>query len=130
MQRSRFHSLRIHIRASSQVLFDRFDVPVFGSIKQYIQFCTRLAAVFAEEIGGFGPKSSGVANSYQLRIHIRTCGDKQFDNFLKTFSSRSMQRSHSIYISDSHSHRGKISSSTISLRQSSCLVLPPCLRRI
>ena len=30
-----------------------------------------------------------------LRIHIRTFGDKEFDDFLETFSSRSMQRSHS-----------------------------------
>ena len=55
VQRSRpIRSLRIHIRASSQVLFDCFDVPFFGSIKQCIQFFTRLAAVLAKEIGGFG----------------------------------------------------------------------------
>ena len=55
MQRSRsIPSFLIHIRASSQVLFDCFDVPFFGSIKQCIQFFTRLAAVFAKEIGGFG----------------------------------------------------------------------------
>jgi len=54
VQRSRpIRSLRIHIRASSQVLFDCLDVSFFGSIKQYIQFCTRLAAVFAEEFGDF-----------------------------------------------------------------------------
>jgi hypothetical protein len=50
VQRSRpIRSLRIHIRTISQVLFERLDVPVFGGSKQYIQFCTRLAAVFAEE---------------------------------------------------------------------------------
>gem|GEM_PF-3361435 len=54
MQRSRsIPSLRIHIRASSQVLFDSFDVPVFGGIKQCIQFFTCLATVCAQEVSGF-----------------------------------------------------------------------------
>ena len=33
-----------------------------------------------------------------LRIHIRTCGNKQFNDFLLTFLSRIMQRSSSIII--------------------------------
>jgi len=48
-----FLLLRIHIRTSSQVLFDRLDVPVFGGIKQCIQFFTRLAPVLGEEVGDF-----------------------------------------------------------------------------
>ena len=33
-----------------------------------------------------------------LRIHLRTFGNKQFDNFLVTFVSRIMQRSQSTLI--------------------------------
>ena len=33
-----------------------------------------------------------------LRIHIRTCGNKQFSDFLVTFLSRIMQRSSSFVI--------------------------------
>ena len=32
-----------------------------------------------------------------LLIHINTFGNKQFDNFLVTFTNRIMQRSHSIF---------------------------------
>ena len=56
MQRS--HStevrLRIHIHASSQALFDGFNVSVECSIKQCFNFFTCIAAVFAEEVGNFG----------------------------------------------------------------------------
>ena len=58
MQRS--HStniIRIHIRTSSQVLFHSFDMSGCGSgVNRIIgiQLCTRLAAVFAEEVGDCG----------------------------------------------------------------------------
>ena len=49
--------LRIHIRTSSQVLFNGFDVSSFSSsVNRFIsiQPSTRLAAVFAEKVGKFG----------------------------------------------------------------------------
>ena len=54
-------SFRIHIRTSSKLLFDGFNVSISGSfLKQLVpqlvvavKFTTRLAAVFAEEVGDF-----------------------------------------------------------------------------
>ncbi len=55
MQRSRsIPSLRIHIRASIQVLFDGFSYSESGSIVDRFfsfQFFTRLAAVFSDDVG-------------------------------------------------------------------------------
>ncbi len=66
------------------------------------QFCTRLAAVFAEEVGCFevafalGGQIKRCSPTLALCIHMRAIGDKQFDDFLATFKSRLMQRSPSL----------------------------------
>ena len=54
-----------------------------------------LAFVLALFVHTFRPINWCVATIIH-RIHIRTFGDKQFDNFLVTFESRKMQRSPSI----------------------------------
>ena len=60
------------------------------------QFCTRLASVFAEEVGDFGMTFGHIqrcAAIFHLNIHIFTFGDQQFDDFFVTSFSRIMQRS-------------------------------------
>ena len=62
------------------------------------QFFTRLASVFAEEVGGFLVTTQSHIKQrspsiFILRIHIRTVFDKQFNDFHATGKSRTMQRS-------------------------------------
>jgi hypothetical protein len=64
-----------------------------GLVASSFQFFTRLAAVFAEEVGGFWVIGfiSGVKRCFpvvwaiiKFRIHIRTFGNQQFNDFLVT----------------------------------------------
>ena len=81
MQRSPIIAiLRIHVRASRQVLFNSFNVPHRNSGLNG-KFCTAFAAVFAEEVGGFeffrlNGQILWCRAILILRIHIRAVVDK------------------------------------------------------
>ena len=74
-------NLRIHIRSSSDVLFDSFNVSQHSSKMNRI-FRTTFSAVFAEEVGDFGmfatdgPIQRCCFAKFILRIHIRTFGNE------------------------------------------------------
>jgi hypothetical protein len=56
-----------------------------GLVASGSQFTASLAAVFAEEVGGFGMTYGPIKWCYNIigfRIHIRTLGNQQFNDFL------------------------------------------------